>query len=164
MLSARVQRQRELDERLEASRRREEEQPLCERAPATLSKLLYMTCPGAAKQKMFKEPIPKSPAKTAEAATQTPPPPSGKEGSSNSDIITSGNINTGNSNSAATTSGNTEDSSLQTDPPLAPSTPLASLVRAQAVVMHGVLTRYKPGQVRRWIEEDNEGVEVMGIR
>ncbi|KAF8416570.1 hypothetical protein EV426DRAFT_578658 [Tirmania nivea] len=57
-----------------------------------------------------------------------------------------------------------KDSSLQTDPPLAPPTPSASSVRAQAVVIHGVPTRYKPGQVRRWIEEDNEGVEVMGIR
>ncbi|KAF8420906.1 hypothetical protein EV426DRAFT_701977 [Tirmania nivea] len=44
------------------------------------------------------------------------------------------------------------------------SNTLVSSVKAQAVVMHGVPTRYKPGQMRRWIEEDNKGVEVMGIR
>ncbi|KAF8417559.1 hypothetical protein EV426DRAFT_699638 [Tirmania nivea] len=55
-----------------------------------------------------------------------------------------------------------------TNPPVSPKLalpiPLASLVRAQAVVMHGVPTRYKPGQMRRWVEEGNEGVEVMGVR
>ena len=33
-----------------------------------------------------------------------------------------------------------------------------------AVVIHGALPHYKQGMMRRWIEEDNEGVEIMGIR
>ena len=35
---------------------------------------------------------------------------------------------------------------------------------AQAVVMHGAPLRYKLGLMRRWIEEDNAGVEIMGTR
>ena len=31
--------------------------------------------------------------------------------------------------------------------------------------MHGVPTKYTPGQIRQWIEEDNKGnVLIMGIR
>ncbi|KAF8418692.1 hypothetical protein EV426DRAFT_704491 [Tirmania nivea] len=46
----------------------------------------------------------------------------------------------------------------------APPTSPAHPTRAQTVVMHSAPTKYKPGQMRRWIEEDNRGVEVMGIR
>ena len=44
-----------------------------------------------------------------------------------------------------------------------PNTP-PTLKRARAVVMHGAPLRYKPGTMRQWIEEDNRGVEIMGIR
>ena len=30
--------------------------------------------------------------------------------------------------------------------------------------MHAAPLCYKPGTMRRWIEEDNKGVEIMGIR
>jgi len=37
--------------------------------------------------------------------------------------------------------------------------------QARSVVLHAVPTKYRPGQIRRWIEEDNHrGVEVQGIR
>ena len=36
--------------------------------------------------------------------------------------------------------------------------------KTQAVVMHGVPPSYKPGTMRRWIEEDNKQAEIMGIR
>jgi len=35
---------------------------------------------------------------------------------------------------------------------------------AQAVVIHGVPVRYKPGMMVRWIQEDNTGIEVMRVR
>ena len=35
--------------------------------------------------------------------------------------------------------------------------------RTQAIVMHAAPLRYKLGMMRRWIEEDNKGVEIMGI-
>ena len=35
---------------------------------------------------------------------------------------------------------------------------------AQAVVIHGIPTRYKIGKLGRWIQEDNTGIEVMGAR
>jgi len=35
---------------------------------------------------------------------------------------------------------------------------------AQAIVIHGVPVRYKPGMTGRWIQEDNTGIEVMGVR
>jgi len=36
--------------------------------------------------------------------------------------------------------------------------------KTQTVVMHAAPLRYKPGMVRRWLEEDNKGVEITGIR
>ena len=49
---------------------------------------------------------------------------------------------------------------------LSPTTPLPrpTVKRAQAVVMHAAPLRYKPGTMRRWMEEDNRGVKIMGIR
>jgi len=35
---------------------------------------------------------------------------------------------------------------------------------AQAVVIHGIPIRYKLGKLGRWIQEDNTGIEVMGVR
>ena len=39
-------------------------------------------------------------------------------------------------------------------------------LRTHAIVMHAAPLHYKPGTMRRWIEEDNKdmGVEIMGIR
>ena len=37
-------------------------------------------------------------------------------------------------------------------------------VQARTIVLHGAPTRYKPGQLRRWIKEDNNDIEVLGIR
>jgi len=34
----------------------------------------------------------------------------------------------------------------------------------QALVMHAAPLKYKPGTMRRWVEEDNKGVRIMGIR
>jgi len=34
----------------------------------------------------------------------------------------------------------------------------------RALVMHAALLKYKPGTMRRWIEEDNRGVKILGIR
>ena len=36
--------------------------------------------------------------------------------------------------------------------------------RAQAVIMHGVSPRYRLGILRRWLEEGNDGIEIMGAR
>jgi len=36
--------------------------------------------------------------------------------------------------------------------------------RTRTVVMHAAPLRYKPGMMRRWLEEDNEAVEITGIR
>jgi len=38
--------------------------------------------------------------------------------------------------------------------------------QARAVVLHAAPTKYKPGQMRRWIEEDNKGTgaQILGIR
>jgi len=30
--------------------------------------------------------------------------------------------------------------------------------------MHAAPLKYKPGTMRRWIEEDNKGVKILGIR
>ncbi|KAF8432377.1 hypothetical protein BGX38DRAFT_1146405 [Terfezia claveryi] len=35
---------------------------------------------------------------------------------------------------------------------------------ARSVVLHTAPTRYKPGQMRGWIEEDNKGAQILGIR
>ncbi|KAF8415875.1 hypothetical protein EV426DRAFT_661804 [Tirmania nivea] len=45
---------------------------------------------------------------------------------------------------------------LPASPKPAPPMPPAPPTRAQAVVMHGPPTRYKPGQMRRWIEDGNK--------
>ncbi|RPB18908.1 hypothetical protein L211DRAFT_899508 [Terfezia boudieri ATCC MYA-4762] len=34
----------------------------------------------------------------------------------------------------------------------------------QAVVLHAAPTKYKPGLMRRWIEEDNKTAQIQGIR
>ena len=34
----------------------------------------------------------------------------------------------------------------------------------RALVMHAAPLKYKPGTMRRWIEEDNRGVKILGIR
>ena len=34
----------------------------------------------------------------------------------------------------------------------------------RALVMHAAPLKYKPGAMRRWIEEDNKGVKILGIR
>ncbi|KAF8442517.1 hypothetical protein BGX38DRAFT_1272322 [Terfezia claveryi] len=36
--------------------------------------------------------------------------------------------------------------------------------RARAVILHAATTKYKPGLMRRWIEEDNKGAQILGIR
>jgi len=38
------------------------------------------------------------------------------------------------------------------------------LPTTRAIVMHAAPLKYKPGTMRRWIEEDNEGVKILGIR
>ena len=30
--------------------------------------------------------------------------------------------------------------------------------------MHAAPTKFKPGQMRRWVQEDNKGVTILGIR
>ncbi|RPB29182.1 hypothetical protein L211DRAFT_845181 [Terfezia boudieri ATCC MYA-4762] len=37
-------------------------------------------------------------------------------------------------------------------------------IRARAVVSHAAPSKYKPGLMLRWIEEDNKGVRILGIR
>ncbi|KAF8436695.1 hypothetical protein BGX38DRAFT_1332969 [Terfezia claveryi] len=44
-----------------------------------------------------------------------------------------------------------------------PNTPKTTN-RTQAVVLHAAPMRYKPGLMRRWIEEDNQGARILGIR
>jgi len=34
----------------------------------------------------------------------------------------------------------------------------------RALIMHAAPLKYKPGTMRRWIEEDNRGVKILGIR
>ncbi|KAF8420016.1 hypothetical protein BGX38DRAFT_619968 [Terfezia claveryi] len=36
--------------------------------------------------------------------------------------------------------------------------------RSRAIVFHAAPMKYKPGLMRRWIEEDNEGARIVGIR
>jgi len=31
-------------------------------------------------------------------------------------------------------------------------------------VLHTTPTKYKPGEMRRWVEEDNRGIQILGIR
>ncbi|RPB21247.1 hypothetical protein L211DRAFT_840851 [Terfezia boudieri ATCC MYA-4762] len=38
------------------------------------------------------------------------------------------------------------------------------LNQARAIVLHAAPMKYKPGLMRRWIEEDNEGARILGIR
>ncbi|KAF8453213.1 hypothetical protein BGX38DRAFT_1141655 [Terfezia claveryi] len=45
-------------------------------------------------------------------------------------------------------------SARSSDPPM----------RTGAVVFHAAPSKYKPGLMRRWIEEDNKGVQIVGIR
>ena len=52
---------------------------------------------------------------------------------------------------------------VTTAPPSRPPSPPPT-AKARAVVMHAAPLHYKPGTMRRWIEEDNKGVEIMGIR
>ncbi|RPB27267.1 hypothetical protein L211DRAFT_897332 [Terfezia boudieri ATCC MYA-4762] len=47
-------------------------------------------------------------------------------------------------------------------PPL--STQISPPRRVQAVVLHTAPTKYKPGLMRRWIEEDNKTAQIQGIR
>ena len=52
-------------------------------------------------------------------------------------------------------------------PPKAQNTPPpARLLQTNAIMMHAAPLHYKPGAMRRWIEEDNQdvGVEILGIR
>ena len=45
------------------------------------------------------------------------------------------------------------------------ASPKPSMTKAQAIVLHAASTKYKPGQMRRWIEEDNRGsVQILEIR
>ncbi|KAF8440577.1 hypothetical protein BGX38DRAFT_1273040 [Terfezia claveryi] len=37
-------------------------------------------------------------------------------------------------------------------------------IRARAVVIHAAPTKYKLGLMRRWIEDDNEGIRILDIR
>ena len=47
-------------------------------------------------------------------------------------------------------------------PPRTPPTPATP---ARAIVLHGAPTKYKPGQMRRWIAEGNQGgAQILGIR
>ena len=39
-----------------------------------------------------------------------------------------------------------------------------SLPTTRAFVMHAAPLKYKPGTMRRWIEEDNKGLRILGIR
>ncbi|KAF8440671.1 hypothetical protein BGX38DRAFT_1144485 [Terfezia claveryi] len=48
-----------------------------------------------------------------------------------------------------------DTSNLLTNPPP---------MRVQAVVLHAAPTKYKPGLMRHWIEEDNKTVQIQGIR
>ncbi|KAF8415301.1 hypothetical protein BGX38DRAFT_1281392 [Terfezia claveryi] len=48
----------------------------------------------------------------------------------------------------------TPRSARSSDPPM----------RTGAVVFHAAPSKYKPGLMRRWIEEDNKGVQIVGIR
>ena len=36
--------------------------------------------------------------------------------------------------------------------------------KTQAVGMHSAPLHYKPGMIRQWVEEDNEGVQIVGIK
>ncbi|RPB24376.1 hypothetical protein L211DRAFT_837774, partial [Terfezia boudieri ATCC MYA-4762] len=45
-----------------------------------------------------------------------------------------------------------------------PPTNRKTQVRTQAVVLHAAPTKYKPGLMRRWIEEDNKNAQIKGIR
>ncbi|RPB23565.1 hypothetical protein L211DRAFT_838417, partial [Terfezia boudieri ATCC MYA-4762] len=45
-----------------------------------------------------------------------------------------------------------------------PPTNWTTQVRTQAVVLHAAPTKYKPGLMRRWIEEDNNNAQIKGIR
>ena len=43
--------------------------------------------------------------------------------------------------------------------------PPPATTHTRAIVLHAAPTKYKPGQMRRWIEEDNQGsVQALGIR
>ena len=46
----------------------------------------------------------------------------------------------------------------RTPPPQGPP------AQARTIVLHGASTKYKPGQRRRWVEEDNKDIAVLGIR
>jgi len=48
-------------------------------------------------------------------------------------------------------------------PPAAPATK-GSPSATRALVMHAAPLKYMPGTMRRWIEEDNKGVKILGIR
>ena len=39
-----------------------------------------------------------------------------------------------------------------------------STTRTRTSVMHAAPLKYKPGTMRRWTEEDNKGVKILGIR
>ncbi|KAF8430832.1 hypothetical protein BGX38DRAFT_1263559 [Terfezia claveryi] len=47
-----------------------------------------------------------------------------------------------------------------------PETTSPSPTLARTIVLHAAPTKFKPGQMRRWIEEDNKltGVQILGIR
>ena len=45
-----------------------------------------------------------------------------------------------------------------------PATHAAPTKQARTIVLHGALAKYKPGQIRRWIEDNQRGVHVQGIR
>ncbi|KAF8435230.1 hypothetical protein BGX38DRAFT_1275130 [Terfezia claveryi] len=51
-------------------------------------------------------------------------------------------------------------------PPPNPSPNLrkTTQARTQAVVLHAAPTKYKPGLMRRWIEDDNKNAQIKGIR
>ena len=42
--------------------------------------------------------------------------------------------------------------------------PPARPAQSKTIVLHSAPTTYKPGQMRRWIQEDNKGVTILGIR
>ena len=71
-------------------------------------------------------------------------------------------IRDGDDSSIVTTTTTVEVKALREQCPAEPQA--LTPVRTLAVVMHADPLCYKPGMMRRWIEEDNKGVEITEIR
>ncbi|KAF8455010.1 hypothetical protein BGX38DRAFT_1267618 [Terfezia claveryi] len=160
-----------------------QEPPLSDQVDTTMSTLSILLLRG-----MFTPPPPLSPPPHRDSTTQTPPPPppptppvrTYAEAAIQASVPQPLPPVRTFAKAAVQASAPQETKTPPASPPAAP--PAASVpkappvvptptppqpavaVRTRAIVFHAAPTHRKPGEMARWLEEDNKGVKVAGVR